>query len=81
MQYPDDHDFIDLRQVIDGMIAMEEHPQAGRQFLPRDSHQGEGLHLCEAGCDVGNEACGDLFRGFQRKIAPDFGQIGFRRLG
>ena len=81
VQHADKNEFRFGRRVIDGVSALENYTQARREILPRRTRKRKLQQSLARVLDLGKQARGGRFRGFGSDIDPDFGKVGFRRVG
>lgn len=73
----DDDQRIGLWAVIDGVRAVERHPQARRELFALGTGKREMAQRLEMCLDRRDKPCCDLFRSLCCQGRPDFGQISF----
>jgi hypothetical protein len=76
-----DDDFGIRREIIDGVAAGERDAQLGGELRTKWIAHGKPSHAIKDGSDLGDQLVGDVFGAFARDIRPDFGKIGFCRVG
>lgn len=81
VDHPHDHNLVLLRDVVDRVALMENHPQTRCELIAGGTEKGRLPQGFKLGLDCGDERVCNALRGFQREIGPDFRKIGFRRFG
>jgi hypothetical protein len=80
-QDTNNHELTFIVHVVDGIIAREADPQAGRKTGTCRCGKREMKQWLAIGLDLVDEPrCGRL-RGFGRNVKPDFGEVGFGCVG
>ena len=69
------------RHVIEGVIALENHAQARDERLARRSQKRKLQQSPARVRDLGEQARRYRLGGFGGNVRPNFGKVGFRRLG
>ena len=81
MQHPNDHKLMLIVQVVDGIVARKTDAQAGRKVVSRRGGKWKMKQRIAILLDpVYEPRCGRL-GGFDGDVEPDFGKVGFRRVG
>lgn len=81
MQHADDNQFIRPRFVIDGVGAVEGDAQVWCELFPRRAGKREMPQRFERRFDLADEADRDLLGCIESDPRPEFGEIGFCRVG
>ncbi len=81
VQHADNNQFIRSRLVIDGVGAVESDAQVRCELIPRGAGKREMLQWLERRFDLADEARRDLLGCTESDPRPEFGEIGFRRVG
>ena len=81
MQHANDHELALIMQKVDGVIAGKTHAQAGRKVARGGAASGKMEQRLAILLDLVDEPRRRRLGGFDRNIEPDFGEVGFRRIG
>ena len=81
MQHADDEDFALVRQIIDCVFVLQEDAQALRELLTWRSRAGKCQQSIASTANPGKQAIGRRLRSLGSNIGPDFGKVGFGRVG
>ena len=81
VQNPHDHDRVLVVQIVDGVIARKAHTQARCEILPRGGGKRKMQQWIAILFDPVDQARRCRLGSFAGDIEPDFGKVGFRRLG
>lgn len=81
MQHADNHDLGFRRKIIDRIAAVESNAQIGRELMARRARKRKILQAGKDCVDFVEQARRRRFRTVVGDISPDFGKVGFRRVG
>jgi hypothetical protein len=78
---PDDHDRVRLRQVVDGVGAVERDTKARGKLVARGTGERKVPQWLKGLLDRIDKTGRDRLRRFECERRPDFGEVGFGRVG
>ena len=81
MNDTDDHDRLGLRQVVDGVGAVKRHTKARGKMVTRGTGERKVPQGFKGLLDRIDKAGRDRLRCFEGQRSPDFGEVGFGRVG
>ena len=81
MQDANDHKLMFIVVVVDRVIARETYAQAGREVVARGGGERKIPQRFAILFDPVDKARRSRLGGFDGDVKPDFGEVGFRRLG
>ena len=81
MQDANDHDRVLVMHIVDGVITGETDAQVGREVLARGRSEWKMPQRFAILFDPVDESRCCRLRGLDSDVEPDFGKVGFRRLG
>jgi hypothetical protein len=81
MQHPNDHELMLIVQVVDGIGAGKTDAQAGRKVVSRRGGKWKMKQRIAILLDPVYEPRRGRLGGFDGDVEPDFGEVGFRRVG
>jgi hypothetical protein len=81
MQHANDDEFALIVTVVDDVVASKARAQAGRELLARGSGKRELTERLARVFDFVDEPRRGRLRCLQGNVGPDFGKIGFGRVG